>query len=263
LPTTLSLYVQIELTKVKYSLLTLGCATTIDLDQRNGYSYSSMTELPSPIKILLIGDCGVGKTSLLLRYTEGTFTALIPSTLTVDYKARELRIGGKLLELQVWDTAGQERFRTITATFYRDASGVMLVYDCTNQESFDNLQHWLQEVDTSACETITKVLVANKCDLDSQVVPTEKGQQFADELGISFFEASSKEGTNVDTVFMSIATEIQKTQRELPQLVPMVSQKFNRAKVINSKSKSDAEAETTTKDTPHTKEKKSKGFCYL
>uniref|UniRef100_A0A8C6WGA1 RAB1A, member RAS oncogene family a n=1 Tax=Neogobius melanostomus TaxID=47308 RepID=A0A8C6WGA1_9GOBI len=130
-------------------------------------------------KLLLIGDSGVGKSCLLLRFA--------------------------------WDTAGQERFRTITSSYYRGAHGIIVVYDVTDQESFNNVKQWLQEIDRYASENVNKLLVGNKCDLTTKkVVDYTTAKEFADNLGIPFLETSAKSASNVEQAFMTMAAEIKK-----------------------------------------------------
>jgi len=113
-------------------------------------------------KILLIGDSGVGKSCLLLRFADDSWTDTHISTIGVDFKIKTLQLDGKVIKLQIWDTAGQERFRTITSSYYRGAQGIILVYDCTDQESFSNVRQWMGEIDRYACENVNKLLVATK-----------------------------------------------------------------------------------------------------
>ncbi|KAF0303123.1 Ras-related protein ORAB-1 [Amphibalanus amphitrite] len=160
-------------------------------------------------KLLLIGDSGVGKSCLLLRFADDTYTESYISTIGVDFKIRTIELDGKTIKLQIWDTAGQERFRTITAAYYRGAHGIIVVYDCTDQESFGNVKQWLQEIDRYAAENVNKLLVGNKCDLaSSKVVDFATAKAYADQLGIPFLETSAKSSTNVEQAFMTMAAEI-------------------------------------------------------
>merc|ERR1719242_3009091 len=116
-------------------------------------------------KLVLIGDSGVGKSCLLLRFADDAFTESYISTIGVDFRFRTVKIDKKTVKLQIWDTAGQERFRTITSAYYRGADGIIMVYDVTNYESFDHVEEWLSEVDRYANEGTAKLLVGNKADL--------------------------------------------------------------------------------------------------
>jgi len=160
-------------------------------------------------KLLLIGDSGVGKSCLLLRFADDTYTESYISTIGVDFKIRTIELDGKTIKLQIWDTAGQERFRTITSSYYRGAHGIIVVYDVTDQESFNNVKQWLQEIDRYACENVNKLLVGNKCDLTTKkVVDYTSAKEYADQLGIPFLETSAKNATNVEQAFMTMAAEI-------------------------------------------------------
>ncbi|KAK7930379.1 hypothetical protein WMY93_006774 [Mugilogobius chulae] len=160
-------------------------------------------------KLLLIGDTDVGKSCLLLRFADDTFLDKTINTIGVDFKIRTIELGGKTIKLQIWDTAGQERFRTFSCSYYRGAHGIIVVYDVTRQESFNNVKQWLQEIDLSADESVNKLLVGNKCDLTTKkVVDYTTAKEFADHLGIPFLETSAKNATNVDQAFMWMATEI-------------------------------------------------------
>lgn len=160
-------------------------------------------------KLLLIGDSGVGKSCLLLRFADDTYTDSYISTIGVDFKIRTIEVDGKTVKLQIWDTAGQERFRTITSSYYRGAHGIIVVYDVTDQESFDNVKQWLSEIERYASEGVHKLLVGNKADLTTKrVVQTADAKEFADGMGIPFLETSAKDATNVEQAFVTMATEI-------------------------------------------------------
>jgi len=163
-------------------------------------------------KLLLIGDSGVGKSCLLLRFADKTYTDSYISTIGVDFKIRTIELEGKTIKLQIWDTAGQERFRTITSSYYRGAHGIIVVYDVTDKESFDHVKQWLNEIERYASVEVQKLLVGNKCDLVSKKdVQTETAQAFADKLEIPFLETSAKAATRVEDAFLMMANEIKKT----------------------------------------------------
>jgi len=160
-------------------------------------------------KLVLIGDSGVGKSCLLLRFADDSFTDSYISTIGVDFRFRTVNIDMKTVKLQIWDTAGQERFRTITSAYYRGAHGIIMVYDVTNYESFEHVEEWLNEVNRHASESTLKLLVGNKADLqDDKKVRSEEAKKFADTLGISFLETSAKNATNVEAAFLTMAKQL-------------------------------------------------------
>ncbi|SAM09710.1 hypothetical protein [Absidia glauca] len=160
-------------------------------------------------KLLLIGDSGVGKSCLLLRFADDSYTESYISTIGVDFKIRTIELDGKTVKLQIWDTAGQERFRTITSSYYRGAHGIIIVYDVTDQDSFNNVEQWIREVDRYAAEDIEKVLIGNKNDLvDKKVVDINQAQELADSYGMALLETSAKESTNVEQAFLTMARQI-------------------------------------------------------
>ncbi|XP_065334950.1 ras-related protein Rab-35 [Cloeon dipterum] len=165
-------------------------------------------------KLLIIGDSGVGKSSLLLRFADNTFSGSYITTIGVDFKIRTVEVDGERVKLQIWDTAGQERFRTITSTYYRGTHGVIVVYDVTNGESFANVKRWLHEIEQN-CEVVNRILVGNKNDSpDKKVVLTEDAQRFADQMGIQLFETSAKDNINVEDMFMSITRQVLHSKKE-------------------------------------------------
>lgn len=160
-------------------------------------------------KLLLIGDSGVGKSCLLLRFADDAYTESYISTIGVDFKIRTIELDGKTIKLQIWDTAGQERFRTITSSYYRGAHGIIVVYDVTDTESFTNVKQWLGEIERYASEHVNRLLVGNKCDLtDKKVVDFNTAKEFSERLNIPFLEASAKNATNVEQAFLTMAAEI-------------------------------------------------------
>jgi len=160
-------------------------------------------------KLVLIGDAGVGKSCLLLRYTDNTFEDGGYTTLNVDYKTRIVEYKNKKLKLQLWDSAGQERFNTVTSSFYRGSHGIIVAYDITDENTFGSVKKWLQEIDRYACESVSKLVLGNKLDLvDDRKVKTEDAKELADGLGIPFMEVSAKDSTNVDEAFFTLAKDI-------------------------------------------------------
>ncbi|KAG9511004.1 Ras-related protein Rab-8A, partial [Fragariocoptes setiger] len=160
-------------------------------------------------KLLLIGDSGVGKTCILFKFAEDTFSSAFISTIGIDFKIRTLEVDGKKIKLQVWDTAGQERFRTITTAYYRGAMGIMLVYDVTNLKSFENISNWIRNIELHATQDVEMMILGNKCDItDKRQVSKEKGEQLALQHSIKFFETSAKANINIEEAFTTLARDI-------------------------------------------------------
>jgi len=164
------------------------------------------------IKLLLIGDSGVGKSCLLLRFSDDAFTPSFITTIGIDFKIRTVELDGKRIKLQIWDTAGQERFRTITTAYYRGAMGILLVYDVSDEKSFNNIRNWMRNIEQHATESVNKMLLGNKCDVpaEQRVVDKARGQALADEFAMKFLETSAKSSINVEEAFMTMAKEIKK-----------------------------------------------------
>ncbi|KAJ3447171.1 ras and ef-hand domain-containing protein [Anaeramoeba flamelloides] len=160
-------------------------------------------------KILIIGDTGVGKSCVMVRFTEETFNETYISTIGVDFKVRTVEVNNQPVKLQIWDTAGQERFKTITRNYYKGSQGILMVYDVTNSKSFENIKNWSKEVDKFSNNSFCKYLVGNKCDLqEKRRITYGMGEKLANELGIKFFESSAKTNKNIDEIFNSIAIDI-------------------------------------------------------
>nr|GEY93479.1 Ras-related protein RABC2a [Tanacetum cinerariifolium] len=172
-------------------------------------------------KILLIGDSGVGKSSLLVSFIshddDHALQHLAP-TIGVDFKIKQLTVGGKRLKLTIWDTAGQERFRTLTSSYYRGAQGIILVYDVARRDTFTNLSEiWAKEIELySTNQDCVKMLVGNKVDKDTErLVSREEGIALAKELNCLFLECSARTRENVHQCFEELALKIM----EVPSLL--------------------------------------------
>jgi len=175
---------------------------------------SNLEKAPSgevKFKVGLVGESGVGKSCLLVRWVDNDFFIEDDKyTIGVDYKFKSIVVKDKNVKLQIYDTAGQERFRTVTASFYRGAHGILLVYDITDKESFGaRVEEWLKEIKNYTPDHTPIIFVGNKCDLESKrAVDQATAKAFADKHNLKFIETSAKEGTNVDEAFMSLAERI-------------------------------------------------------
>ncbi|XP_062590911.1 ras-related protein Rab-37-like isoform X6 [Saccostrea cucullata] len=169
-------------------------------------------------KTILVGDSGVGKTSLLVQFDQGKFQAgSFSATVGIGFTNKVVDVDGTKVKLQIWDTAGQERFRSITRAYYRDANALLLLYDVSNKASFDNIRAWLGEINEYAQEDVVIMLLGNKADMTAErVIRTEDGERLANEYNVAFMETSAKTGMNVDLAFMAVAKDLKMKKTRKP-----------------------------------------------
>lgn len=166
-------------------------------------------------KYIIIGDTGVGKSCLLLQFTDKRFQPVHDLTIGVEFGARMVTIDGKQIKLQIWDTAGQESFRSITRSYYRGAAGALLVYDITRRDTFNHLTSWLEDARQHSNSNMVIMLIGNKSDLEARrEVKREEGEAFAREHGLVFMETSAKTAANVEEAFIDTAKEIYRKIQE-------------------------------------------------
>jgi small GTP-binding protein len=159
-------------------------------------------------KLLIVGESGVGKTCMLLRFADNLFEENFLSTIGVDFKVKEITVGDQKVKLQIWDSAGQERFRNITSSYYRNCSGIIIVYDVTSEDSFIKVSDWIQEV-RRYVPTVPLIVVGNKCDLeDKRAVPTATGEELAKKEELIFLETSAKTNTNIEAAFEEVSKKL-------------------------------------------------------
>ncbi|XP_075219969.1 RAS oncogene family member Rab26 isoform X2 [Lycorma delicatula] len=162
-------------------------------------------------KVMLLGDSGVGKTCLLVRFRDNLFLCgNFISTVGIDFRNKVVSVDDSKIKLQIWDTAGQERFRSVTHAYYRDAHALLLLYDVSNKTSFDNIRAWLGEIREYAQDDVVIMLLGNKADCPSaeRMVRREDGERLAREYNVTFMETSAKTGLNVELAFMAVAREL-------------------------------------------------------
>jgi len=172
-------------------------------------NYSEQVHRPYDhlIKVVLVGDSGVGKTSLLMRFADNTFDNKFIATIGIDFRIRTVSHNGQKVKLQLWDTAGQERFRSIISSYYRGVNVVVLCYDISNQDSFIHIEHWLKDIKEKTIKNILVVLCGTKLDLQRQV-PYEQAREFAISNHMIFYETSSKDDVNVNSLFDDIISTV-------------------------------------------------------
>ena len=176
-----------------------------------------MTSEPSNIfKILTIGESGVGKTCILRRFVENKFLKNHLATIGIDFKTKTLNINDQEIKLKIWDTAGQERFRNITNQYYKGADGIVLVFDVTDEASFEKIKDWMDQIlSNTNKDEICLVLLGNKCDAEATArsIKPEQGKELANELNINYFETSALSGYNIKEAFETLTIDIMKKKK--------------------------------------------------
>ena len=160
--------------------------------------------------ILLLGDSKVGKTSLIMRFSDNVYNPVHITTIGIDFKIKTVTLSnGKQIKLKIWDTAGQERFRTLTNNYFKNAHGIIIAYDCTEKKSYDGIKAWVEQIKNNGKNSIPALILGNKCDLEEDKVVQEKdGRDIAKTYGMDFFETSSKTGYNVQESFLHLVEKV-------------------------------------------------------
>ena len=175
------------------------------------------------LKVVIVGDSGVGKSNLIKRFTTNEFNENSKATVGVEFLSKSYKINDKIFKIEMWDTAGQERYKSITAAYYKGAKGALLVYDTTSAQSFENIDKWLSEIKEKTNKDIKLIIVGNKIDLvDQKVVSTEHALAKAKEWNIPLMETSAKDATNVTEAFHDLLKEM---YRELSKTLQLVENK--------------------------------------
>lgn len=178
-------------------------------------SFSTKQYFDNCIKLLILGDSNVGKSSLLIRFSEGKFSPYLMGNAGIDVKTKYIDLQNKRVKLEIWDTAGHERFRAITGQYYKGAMGIILVYDVSERKSFENVGEWMEQIDKETEDgLVAKLLVGNKIDLDRSVTK-EEGEQLSEKYKVPFLETSAKDASNVEESFLQVANMILKDEKIL------------------------------------------------
>ncbi|XP_069381473.1 ras-related protein Rab-37-like isoform X3 [Paralichthys olivaceus] len=194
-------------------------SSAVDTDTEDGHTPTTFPYNEDLMhKTILVGDSGVGKTSLLVQYDQGKFLpGSFTATVGIGFTNKVVDVDSLKVKLQIWDTAGQERFRSVTHAYYRDAQALLLLYDITSKTSFDNIRAWLTEIHEYAQKDVVIMLLGNKSDMAAErVVKTEEGEKLAKEYGVPFMETSAKTGVNVELAFLAIAKELRHRATQQP-----------------------------------------------
>ena len=164
------------------------------------------------LKFLTLGDSMVGKTSIVLRFVDNIFFDQTKSTIGVDFKTKIIKFGNKYIKIKVWDTAGQERFRTITRQYYKNAEGMILIFDVKEKKTFDQVGDWVTSIMENKQKDAKVILVGNKIDCEERVITKEQGEELAQKYQLPYYETSASTGQNVQKIFEALAEEILKSQ---------------------------------------------------
>ena len=184
------------------------------------------------LKYIIIGDAGVGKSNILLRYVYSTFKSEYQLTIGVEFGEKKVEVNNKVYKVQIWDTAGNEQFRSITRTYYKNSVCAIVVYDITSRESFESVINWIEDCKLNSPKSVCMILFGNKSDLsENRQVTTEEGEEFAIRYGIKFFETSAKDGVNIEETFNEtikfIDNRIEKNYYDLDNDICGIKKNYN------------------------------------
>eukprot|EP00752_Nemacystus_decipiens_P003673 g3385.t1 len=171
-----------------------------------------------PLKVILLGNSGVGKSNLIARFHNNDFCEDFESTVGVEFVTKRITVDGVPVKLQIWDTAGQERYASMMKTYYRKAKGSLLVYDVTSRSSFLGLEAWRKHLDANADPRCVSVVTGNKSDMPTQDVAPEEGMAYATQRGMKFLSTSAKTGDNVEEAFVTLARSILQAGQGKPSM---------------------------------------------
>ena len=179
------------------------------MNQSEDEDSSIEEDFDEKIKLMIIGDSNVGKSSILKQYCKNEFFEKYITTIGIDFQIKYIYLKNKKIQLQIWDTAGQERYRVVTKNYFNTSDGFIIVYDITNRESFNNINNWIEQITTLAGKDVKCIIFGNKNDLINQrQVQKEEGKELAKKYKFNFFETSAKSGNNVEEGFKNITIDV-------------------------------------------------------
>ena len=177
------------------------------------------------LKIVVVGDSGVGKTNLIKRFVSNSFSANSKATVGVEFLSKTYKIEDLVFKIELWDTAGQERYKSITAAYYKGAKGALIVYDVTSKPSFENVDKWMNEIKEKSSKDLKLMIIGNKIDLvDGRQVTSEEGLEKAKVLDVPLMETSALDSTNVKEAFNDLLKEMYK---EIKAKIAVVESKID------------------------------------
>ena len=166
-------------------------------------------EYNEKIKIMIIGDSNVGKTSIIKRFCKNEFSPSFISSIGIDYESKYINIDKKVINLQLWDTAGQERYRVLARNYYKQSDAFMIVYDITSRGTFNSINNWIEQIKENASNSVKYSLLGNKCDLEEmRQVQKDEGYELAKRNDVEFYETSAQKGKNIEKAFINLAKKI-------------------------------------------------------
>eukprot|EP00002_Diphylleia_rotans_P032120 TRINITY_DN6719_c0_g2_i1.p1 TRINITY_DN6719_c0_g2~~TRINITY_DN6719_c0_g2_i1.p1 ORF type:complete len:244 (+),score=47.87 TRINITY_DN6719_c0_g2_i1:66-797(+) len=168
-------------------------------------------------KVVMLGDSGVGKSSLVIRYVDNQFSNVVKSTVGASFFTKRFMVDGSKVKLQIWDTAGQERFRSMAPMFYRGAAAAIVVFDVTSEQSFEKLKGWVSELRQNTEDNLVIAIAANKTDMvEQRRVQPKRVQEYSESIRAAVFETSARLNTGVDELFSSVAKQLVMVHRSSP-----------------------------------------------
>ena len=165
------------------------------------------------LKILTLGDSAVGKSAILIRYTQNKFHSNYLTTVGIDYQSKIIHYQNREIEMQIWDSAGQEKYRAISKQYYKKANGIILLYDVTSRESFQNIKQWIKDINNNITMKPFLILVGNKIDLERKVTQQE-GEELAQKYSVLYFETSAATGKGIEETFQALVENIMRNYDE-------------------------------------------------
>lgn len=190
-----------------------------------------MESKPREVKVVLLGDTGVGKSSLVLRFVTNNFKPYSESTIGASFMSKMIMVGGKPIKFQIWDTAGQEKYHSLAPMYYRGAAAAIIVYDITRGNTYKTLKTWVDELKLQGPKDIAIAIAGNKADLeDSREVDSAMAQAYAEDIGAMYLETSAKADTNVQDIFVRLSSRLPPPPQSDPNIIKATTGPYRQEK---------------------------------